>query len=92
VDEIKALPVLQLVARNCALLLWTTGPMLPDALGVIAAWGFTYRTFGFTWAKLNPALPPREIRGSAHFRPNKLTFQDSVATSAGLQPFDPAAA
>jgi hypothetical protein len=38
------------------------------------------------------ALPPREIRGSAHFRPDRLTFQDSVATSAGLQPFDPAAA
>lgn len=54
-DEIKALPVQQLAARNCALFLWTTGPMLPDALGVITAWGFTYRTLGFTWVKLNPS-------------------------------------
>ena len=29
---------------------------------------------------------------SVHFRPDRLVFQDSVATTAGLQPFDPAAA
>ena len=29
---------------------------------------------------------------SIHFKPARLVFQDSVATNAGLQPFDPAAA
>ena len=40
------------------LLLWTTDPLLDKALDVIRAWGFTYKTVGFCWAKLNksPAL------------------------------------
>jgi N6-adenosine-specific RNA methylase IME4 len=33
-DDIKALPVNQLAAPNCALVLWATWPMLPQALEV----------------------------------------------------------
>lgn len=51
-DEIKALPVLQAAAKDCLLLMWATDPMLPQALDVGAAWGFTYKTVGFYWAKL----------------------------------------
>jgi N6-adenosine-specific RNA methylase IME4 len=51
--DIKALPVAQWAARDCLLLLWTTDPLLPTALDVIGAWGFTYKTVGFYWAKLN---------------------------------------
>jgi N6-adenosine-specific RNA methylase IME4 len=50
-DDIKALPVRQLAADNCALFLWTTWPHLPHANEVIQAWGFTYRTAGFVWVK-----------------------------------------
>lgn len=50
-DAIKALPVAELAADRCALFLWATMPMLPEALDVMAAWGFSYRTAGFTWAK-----------------------------------------
>ena len=32
------------------LFLWATAPMLPEALEVMAAWGFEYRT-NFVWAK-----------------------------------------
>jgi hypothetical protein len=32
------------------------------------------------------------IFASVHFRPDRLVFQDSVATTTGSQPFDPAAA
>jgi N6-adenosine-specific RNA methylase IME4 len=28
-------------------------PMLPSAFKVIEAWGFTYKTVGFTWVKRN---------------------------------------
>lgn len=49
--EIKALPVAESAAPDCALFLWATDPMLPQALDVIAAWGFTYKTVGFCWAK-----------------------------------------
>ena len=51
-DEIKALPVADLAAPNCALFLWAIDPMLPQALEVGKAWGFTYKTVGFYWAKL----------------------------------------
>lgn len=38
-------------SRNCALFLWTTSPLLIDALHVMANWGFMYRTIAFTWVK-----------------------------------------
>ncbi|MFO1069673.1 MAG: MT-A70 family methyltransferase [Geminicoccaceae bacterium] len=50
---IKALPVASWTAPDCVLLMWATDPLLPRALEVIAAWGFTYKTVGFYWAKLN---------------------------------------
>jgi N6-adenosine-specific RNA methylase IME4 len=49
--EIKALPVGDMAAEDCALLLWATFPLLPRALEVIAAWGFAYKASGFLWAK-----------------------------------------
>jgi N6-adenosine-specific RNA methylase IME4 len=51
--EIKALPVADWAADDCVLLLWTTDPLLPTALDVIRSWGFTYKTVGFYWTKLN---------------------------------------
>ena len=43
----------RLAAKDCVLFLWAVMPQLPEALRVIEAWGFTYKTAGFTWAKLN---------------------------------------
>lgn len=57
-DAIKALPVGHLVGCHSWLFLWATAPMLPHALGVMAAWGFTYRT-RLSWRKLTPAGKPR---------------------------------
>ena len=51
--DIKALPVTEWAADDCVLLLWTTDPLLEKALEIIRAWGFTYKTVGFYWAKLN---------------------------------------
>jgi N6-adenosine-specific RNA methylase IME4 len=49
--EIKALPVQQWAAKDCVLLLWTTGPMMRQAFDIVDAWGFIYSTMGFVWAK-----------------------------------------
>lgn len=49
-DWIAGLPVSALAADDCLLWLWATNPMLRDALAVIDAWGFTYKTAG-TWVK-----------------------------------------
>lgn len=41
-DDIKAMAVP--AADNCVLFLWATVPMLPEALDVMKAWGFTYKS------------------------------------------------
>lgn len=51
--DIEALPVAELAAENAALFLWTTFPQLPEALEVIKAWGFCYKTGAFTWVKMS---------------------------------------
>jgi N6-adenosine-specific RNA methylase IME4 len=51
-EEIKSVPVKQWTTKDSVLFLWTTDPLLEQALGVIRAWGFTYKTVGFHWAKL----------------------------------------
>jgi N6-adenosine-specific RNA methylase IME4 len=53
VDDICALPVINLSSDNCALFLWATWPNLLDAIKVIEAWGFTYRTEAWVWLKAN---------------------------------------
>jgi N6-adenosine-specific RNA methylase IME4 len=50
-DEITALPVGDLAAADCCLFLWASWPMLPEAMAVISAWGFEYKTCAFDWMK-----------------------------------------
>jgi len=66
-DAIKALPVAEWAANDCVLLLWTTDPLLPTAFDVIRAWGFTYKTIGFYWAKLNKSADPTIYSDSSFF-------------------------
>lgn len=49
--DIKALPVADMAAPDCALFLWVTNPLLPQGLEVMAAWGWTYKTVAFCWSK-----------------------------------------
>ena len=51
VDEIAALPVSEIAAPDCVLFLWGIWVNLPDALRLIEAWGFTYKTCAFNWVK-----------------------------------------
>ncbi len=51
--EIAALPVGDMAAKDCALFLWVTDPLLPEGLEVMRAWGFRFVTVGFYWVKLN---------------------------------------
>lgn len=54
-DAVAALPVASIAEKDSALFLWTTMPHLPDALRVIEAWGFKYKTCAFCWVKENPS-------------------------------------
>lgn len=50
-NEIAALSVADLAADDCALFLWVTWPTLPQAMELIEAWGFKYKTCAFDWVK-----------------------------------------
>ena len=49
-EAIKDRDVASIAAPNSALFLWATVPMLPQALEVMSAWGFAYKSH-FAWAK-----------------------------------------
>jgi len=49
-DAICALPVDSVAAADCVLFVWATSPKLAEAMRVIDAWGFTYRT-SMVWVK-----------------------------------------
>ena len=55
--DIQDLPVADIAADDCALFLWATDPLLPQALDLMQKWGFTYKTIAFVWAKLNKNAP-----------------------------------
>jgi len=50
-DAIRALPVASLAAEDSVLFLWICWPLLAEALELIEAWGFVYKTCAFSWTK-----------------------------------------
>lgn len=57
-DDICALPVPSICARDAVLLLWVTLPLLREGLQVMESWGFAYRTTFLVWGKLNADKTP----------------------------------
>jgi N6-adenosine-specific RNA methylase IME4 len=51
IPQIRALPVADLAANDCVLFMWGIWIFLPEALQVIDAWGFTYKSCAFDWMK-----------------------------------------
>lgn len=88
-DEICAVPVAEWAARPALLFLWATSPMLPQALGVVAAWGFRFKS-SLVWVKKRPGtgfwVRNRHelvlLAGRGRFAcPTPAPFPDSVITS-----------
>lgn len=51
--ELCMLPVEDLAAEDAVIFMWATWPTLPDAFGLMRAWGFKYKTCAFSWHKTN---------------------------------------
>ena len=51
-EEIKALPIGELAAKDCVLFMWITFPCMQEAFQVLEAWGFEYKTVAFVWDKM----------------------------------------
>ncbi len=52
-DALCELPVSELAEKDSILFLWATFPQLREALQVIKAWGFEYKSVAFVWLKQN---------------------------------------
>lgn len=50
-EAIKSLDVKSITEDNAILFIWTTDYHLGKCMEVIKAWGFEYKTVGFSWAK-----------------------------------------
>lgn len=62
VDDIAALPVREIAAKDAHLFIWTTGPCLRQTFEVMEAWGFRYSAVAFTWVKLKRSFDVRQLR------------------------------
>ena len=51
IKEMCEIPVKNITAENSVLFMWTTDAHLEEAMKVINAWGFKYKTIGFVWNK-----------------------------------------
>lgn len=56
-EDISNMPIADLAAKDCVLFMWVTWPKLIEALEVIKAWGFEYKTCGFCWIKADNKQP-----------------------------------
>jgi len=52
-EELAAIPVRDLAEEDSVLFVWATFPLIQTALDLIPAWGFEYKTLGFSWIKTN---------------------------------------
>lgn len=58
-DQLKALPINDIAAENCCLLMWWIGSMPAEALELVNSWGFTVKTMSaFVWMKQTTKLNP----------------------------------
>lgn len=53
VEELKRLNIQSICNKDCVLFMWATYPKMQEALEVIKAWGFTYKSIAFQWIKQN---------------------------------------
>ncbi len=52
VDELKAMPIDDIAADDCILVMWYVGSMPQEALDVVKAWGFTLKLDFFSLRRL----------------------------------------
>lgn len=53
--DIRALPIRELAAPDCALLVWSSGVWLDQSISVLKGWGFKYSSRAFLWPKMKKA-------------------------------------
>lgn len=67
---LASLPVAGLAAADAWLFMWACWPLMPDALKVIEAWGFTFKGLAWEWWKVNPKTGKASFGGGYGTRKN----------------------
>ncbi len=66
-DDIKNMDVPSLMDDDCSVFMWVTWPTLPFALEIGKAWGLTYKTCAFLWAKTNVIPKTEPVENDKHW-------------------------
>src|SRR5690348_15089371 len=66
-EEIKQLPVSEIIAETAHLYLWVPNALLAEGLAVMAAWGFTYKS-NIVWHKIRNDSRPNDRGVCFYFR------------------------
>lgn len=61
IKDICSLPINKISDKDSVLFLWTTYPMLKEALMVIDSWGFKYKSIAFQWVKTNKSQGKQDM-------------------------------
>jgi N6-adenosine-specific RNA methylase IME4 len=70
VEDICNLPVREIATDNAICFMWATFPNISEALRVMDAWGFEYKTAAFVWVKKNTKTPSNFWGMGAYTRAN----------------------
>lgn len=58
-EQIRAMPIVNILERDAAVFLWVTSPLLEVGLQTLRAWFLEYVTIGFTWVKTRADGKPK---------------------------------
>tara|TARA_B110000503_G_scaffold130634_1_gene204248 strand:- start:1037 stop:1669 length:633 start_codon:yes stop_codon:yes gene_type:complete len=67
IPELKKLNISKYADKNCALFMWVTDPLLDQAMELISAWGFNYKTVAFYWVKTNKNVDLNNLSSEKDF-------------------------
>jgi N6-adenosine-specific RNA methylase IME4 len=67
IERILGLPIHDIAKDDSILLLWTTPPTLKLGMQVLEAWGYTFKTVGFTWFKGQKNNPDAWAMGCGYY-------------------------
>lgn len=98
-EDLKTLPIKDIADKDSVLFLWATVPLLPEALDVMNAWGFKYKTM-ITWRKIMSLGMGYWFRGQTEhlllgtrgkvkaFRSQKINFIQAKALKHSEKPLE----
>ena len=53
-SDLKQMKIKEICEKDCLLFMWSSSPHLPQAIELMKAWGFEYKTVAFVWEKQKP--------------------------------------